>query len=111
MPDTASIYRRVLVDDGFGGVNQTGVVKASGPHPARFAQAQVIQTPALARDLEVETWTVRFPWGTDLRDEDLVLWHETGIVVRVTDLKPRSFQTATSAAGEVIKGLDLGVSE
>lgn len=111
MPDTADIYRRVYADDGFGGVTIGTPVKVAGPFPARFTQAQVIETPgAAARDLEKEVWTIRFPFDASVQDEDVVFWLERNLALRVTDVKPRSFETAHTVRAEVVKGLSLGVS-
>lgn len=102
MPELITIKRRVLTSDGFGGAS-TGVPTTVATNvPARIAQAQVqMMGGQLGRTLELEKWTVRVPFGTDLQDEDFVIWGT--MTLQVEDVKDRSWETCVSAAAEVVK--------
>ena len=102
MPERVTIKRPSNVDDGFGGVNVSTPTTVATDVPCRITEAQM-QTMygQVARDLEVEKYTVRFPIGTDIQDEDLVEWGS--MTLKVENVKARSFQTVISGMAEVLK--------
>lgn len=102
MPETVTIERRNLSSDGFGGVVDGARSTVASNVPARITQAQVqVMYGQVARDLQVEKWTIRVPYGTDLQDEDFVIWGST--VFQVEDVKSRGWMTTVSASAEVLK--------
>lgn len=102
MPEVVTIKRRAITSDGFGGSTTGTPTTVASNVPARITQAQV-QTMGgqAARDLLLEKWTVRMPTGTDLQDEDFVVWGS--LTLQVEDVKNRTWETCVSAMGEVVK--------
>jgi hypothetical protein len=101
-PERVTVKRRRLSSDGFGGVKTETPVVVAMEVPARITQAQVQDMGGqAARGLLLEKWTIRVPHGTDLRDEDYVEWGD--LTIQVEDVKHRSYETAVSAMGEVVK--------
>ena len=102
MPDLVTIKRRALTSDGFGGGTTGTPTTVASNVPARITQAQVqAMGGQFGRTLELEKWTVRVPFGTDLKDEDFVIWG--AITLQVEDVKDRSWETCISAQAEVVK--------
>lgn len=102
LEDTVTIKRRVLTSDGFGGSTTQAPVTVAENIPARVTQAQVQNMGGqAARDLLLEKWTVRLPVGTSVEEEDYIHWGD--IVIQVEDVKPRTYNTAVSIMGEVVK--------
>lgn len=110
MPDLVDVYRRVLSDDGFGGVETDSLALTYEDVPTRITQGQVIETPGLSRDLEKEVWTLRFAHDADIQDGDILHWVSADFVFEATDRKDHSWQTALSVRGERVKDLRLGVA-
>lgn len=104
MPDTGTITRAGYTSDGFGGHNQTSWATVASNVPCRVTPAQVQGMGGQAdRTLDIEKYTLRFEWGTDIQDRDRFEWE--GQVIEIEDVKvPRSFGTAVTCTGEVIKG-------
>ncbi len=104
MPDTCAIERWVYESDGIGGTRRTAtrtVIAASvasrwtpGQQEGQLGQAQ--------RELEIQHWTVRFPLGTTIADEDVLVRDSRDFrVMRLKD--PKSYETViTVEAIEVI---------
>ena len=103
MPDLATIKRETRASDGFGGHDVSGLTTVASNVPARITPSQVMAAGGQAdRYLELERWNVRMPYGTDLQDRDLIEWD--GQTIRVHEVKyPRSWATAISAIGEIVK--------
>lgn len=103
-PDLATIRRRSITSDGFGGATTGTPTQIATDVPARFTQAQVqVMGGQVGRALLLEKWTIRMPYGTDLQDEDFVDWQGNSLTIKVEDVKERSWDTAVSAMGEVVK--------
>lgn len=103
LPDLVTIKRTIRQDDGFGGWDATAEATVAVNVPARITEAQTQAFPGqAARELLVEKWTIRLPWGTDLRDEDIVE-DSAGRRFKVENVKARNWDTAVSAMMEVIK--------
>ncbi len=101
-PETVTIKRRNLSDDDFGGVTSGALLTVVADVPARLTQAQVQDTLGqLSRDVQLEKWTIRLPLGTDVEEEDRIIWGDRTILV--DDIKPRSFATVTTVMGELVK--------
>ena len=104
LPELVTIERRSLTDDNFGGVTSGARTVVQSNVPARITQAQVFDLGGqLARQLDIEQWTVRVPLGTDVKDEDYVVWGSRGITIQVSDLKSRSHETVISCKGVRVK--------
>lgn len=102
MPERVTIQRPQPVDDGFGGVTYGAPATVASDVPARITEAQMqVMYGQAARDLEIEKYNVRVPYGTDLQDEDLVVWGS--LTLQVEDVKSRSFQTVLTGKAEVLK--------
>ena len=103
MPDTCVIKRRVMASDGFGGHTQASLTTVASDVPCRITPSQVMVAGGQAdRKLELEKWSVRVPYGTDIQDRDLIEWQS--VTIQVEEVKsPRSYSTAISAIGEVVK--------
>lgn len=103
LPDLVSIKRAVRQDDGFGGYPTVAEETVAVNVPARITEAQMMNFPGqAAREFLVEKWTIRLPWGTDLRDEDIVE-DAAGRRFKVENVKARNWDTAVSASMEVYK--------
>ena len=102
MPETVIVERVTATDDGFGGTkDDVWAVVASGV-PARITQAQTLDMGGQAgRKIEVEKWTVRVPFGTDIQERDRILWG--AVIIRVDEVKLGSHKTALTVAGERVK--------
>lgn len=104
MPELVDIVRRVLTDDGFGGYDETSTTTVATNVPARIIQGHTFTTLGqMSRDVELAQWTVRVPIGTDVKDEDTVVCSARGVQFRVTDIKPKSFDTVMTLACEFVK--------
>lgn len=104
MPDTGTIKRATYMSDGFGGHNQTSWATIASNVACRVTPAQLQGMGGQAdRTLDIEKYTLRFEWGTDIQDRDRFEWE--GQVIEIEDVKvPRSFGTVITCTGEVIKG-------
>lgn len=104
MPDVGTVQRRVASADGFGG-HQGGTWEtvATGVR-ARVTPAQTMAMGGQGdRSLELDIYTLRFEWGSDVQDRDRFVWE--GQTIDITEVKvPRSFGTVLTAKGEVVKG-------
>jgi hypothetical protein len=57
------------------------------------------------RGLELEKWTVRLPWGTDVQDGDVLEWAKEDIQLQVEDAKTSKTRgTAVTCSAEKVKG-------
>jgi hypothetical protein len=102
MPESVTIKRRALTSDGFGGATTGTPSTVASAVPARITQAQVqVMGGQAGRALLLEKWTVRMPVGTDLQDEDFIIWGT--ITLQVEDVKARTWDTCVSAMAEVVK--------
>lgn len=102
MPERVTIKRRAITSDGFGGATTGTPTTVATDVPARITQAQVqVMYGQAARDLQLEKWTVRVPVGTDLQEEDFIVWGS--LTLQVEDVKPRTWETVISAQAEVVK--------
>jgi len=102
MPELVTIKRRVTSSDGFGGIRTDTPLTIATDVPARITQAQVqIMYGQASRALELEKWSVRVPHGTNLQDEDFVIWGD--LTLQVEDVKDRSWDTCVSARAEIVK--------
>lgn len=101
-PELVDILRRQTADDGFGGATKYDLIEIDTGVPARVTQAQ---TQALggeaARDIEVEAWTVRLPLGRTILENDYVRWGD--ILIQADEVKTRSYETAITVSGKVVK--------
>jgi hypothetical protein len=104
LPELVTIERRTLTDDTFGGVTSGARTVVQSNVPARVTQAQVFDLGGqLARGLDIEQWTVRVPLGTNIQDEDYVVWGAKGITIQIKDIKDRTHATVISCKGEKVK--------
>jgi hypothetical protein len=102
MPESVTINRRTLVSDGFGGYQDAALVTVAEDVPARLTEAQTQAMPGqLDRALLIDKWTVRMPYGTDLQEEDLIVWGDKTLVVET--VKERSWDSAVTAVAEVVR--------
>lgn len=102
MPELVTIERKSIVSDGFGGATTQANTTVATNVPARITQAQVIPMAGqAARTLELEQWTIRVPHGTDLQDEDYVIWGSFTLIVE--DVKDRFWNTCVTASAEIVK--------
>lgn len=103
MPDLGVLKRRVMESDGFGGHTTASLTTVASNVPCRVTPAQVQAMGGQAdRALELEKYTLRFPYGTDVRDRDLFVWE--GQTIEIEDVKaPRSYGTVVTASGERVK--------
>lgn len=102
LPELVTIKRMVVASDGFGGYAESSLTTVASDVPARITEAQLQTMPGqAARDLLIEKWTLRLPHGTDLQDEDLVIWGAT--TFKVENVKGRSWDTAVTATAEVVR--------
>lgn len=104
MPDLGVIKRRTMADDGFGGATTATWATIASDVSARVTPAQVQGMGGQAdRKLDVELYTLRFEWGTDIQDRDQFIW--AGQTIEISEVKvPRSFGTVTTCSGRVVKG-------
>ncbi len=100
MLDRVDITRRVLIDDSFGGSKDGTPVTIAEDVPARITQAQVQTMYGQAdRALALEKWIIRLPYGTNLQDEDYVVWGDT--TIQVEDVKARGLATTVRRAARL----------
>jgi hypothetical protein len=105
-PDLVDIKRLVRTADGKGGFS-TGVPDVIADEvPASITPAQQMMAGGQAdRGLELEKWTVRLPWGTDVQDGDVLEWAKEGIQLQVENAKvSKTRGTAVTCSAEVVKG-------
>ena len=104
MPSVGTIYRSGRESDGFGGWTPTTEVAVEENVPCRVTPAQVMEgLGELARPVETYIYTVRFPTGTNVLDED-VLELSTGERLKIESVKsPRSWDTVVTCQAEVIR--------
>lgn len=103
MPELVTIKRRMMQSDGFGGNTEMGLTTIATDVLARITPSQVMAMGGQGdRSLELEKWNIRVPAGTDLQDRDHIFWDEQEIVVEEVK-SPRSWATAISAIGEIVK--------
>lgn len=110
-PDLVDVYRLSRVADGKGGFSpaQRSLVVDEVACTITPAQ-QLVMGGQADRGLEVEKWTVRLPWGTDVQDADLLHWASEGIWLQVEDAKvSKTRGTAVSCMAEKVKGAIPGV--
>ena len=105
-PDVVAILRLVRAVDGKGGFT-------TGTPTTIYAERACTITPGVQvekggqadRGLEVEMWTVTFPWGTDVQDGDVLDWAAEGIELQVVDAKvSKSRGTAVRIMADKVKG-------
>ena len=104
MPDTVAISRIVRAADGLGGftTGASTVVDAAAACSVSHS-TQVEKGGQADRGLEVEQWTVTFPWGTDVQDGDVLTYG--AIVLQVVDAKvSKTRGTAVRCTADVVKG-------
>lgn len=101
LPDTATIKRNVRQDDGFGGTEVASETIIAEDVPCRVFPAQMEEVLGqLARQLERNTYTVRFPHTTDVRDKDILVL-EDGTELKVERVKsPRSWHQLMTVDAE-----------
>jgi len=103
MPELVTIKRRVMQSDGFGGNTVMGLTTIATDVPARITPSQVMAMGGQGdRALELEKWNIRVPVDTNIQDRDLLVWDEQEIMVEEVK-SPRSYATAISAIGEIVK--------
>jgi hypothetical protein len=103
MPERVTIERRTLKTNGLGGTSTDAWVAVATKVPARISPSQVLNMGGQGdRNLELEKWNIRMPHGTDLQDKDRIVWGTQTIGVEEVKA-PRSFATAVSANGEIVK--------
>ena len=101
LPEVVSVTRATRTSDGFGGQHDAVWVEVF-TSPARVTQAQTLDMGGQAgRTIEIEKWTVRLPYGTDVREHDRIIWGD--VTIRVDEVKHRTFETVTSVDGERVK--------
>lgn len=105
MPELVTIKRAVKTSDGFGGYNTTSYTTVATDVPARITPSQELVAGGQAdRQLQLGRWSLRVPYGTDLQERDQVEWTAQSMTIEIEQVKsPRSYHTAISAIGEVIK--------
>ena len=102
LPEVVTIERASRTSDGFGGHGNASWVAVASDVPARITQAQTLDLGGQGgRKIEVEKWTVRVPYGTDMREHDHVLWGD--VTIRIDELKAGTYRTVLTGAGEVVK--------
>ena len=102
MPERVEIQRKLRVNDGFGGSQNTVWTPIASNLPARVTMGQTLDMGGqAARKMEVEKWTVRLPWATDVKEHDRILWD--GIAIAVDEIKTGSYRSAKTVAGERVK--------
>lgn len=102
MPNTATVQRRSNSDDGFGGRTGTTWTDVYVDQKCRITMAQTLDLGGQGgRKIELEKWTVRFPFGLDVREHDRVIFGD--ITISVDEVKVVSFETVLSVAGEQAK--------
>lgn len=102
LPDRVTIHRQIANADGFGGWTPSDDPIATNV-PARITEAQMLNFPGQgSREILVEKWTIRLPWGTDLRDGDIIE-DTAGNRYEVDNVKARNWDTTVSAALKVVK--------
>lgn len=70
MPETATVIRTEMVDDGMGGETE-GDPETVGEFPCRLEQSVVPREASEGeRPVAVTLWRAYLPWGTDVREED-----------------------------------------
>ena len=103
MPELVTIERRTLKTNGLGGTSTDAWVAIATNVPARISPSQVLNMGGQGdRNLELEKWNIRLPYGTDLQDKDRILWGAQTIGIEEVKT-PRSFGTNVSANGEIVK--------
>ena len=103
MPERVTIERRTLKTNGLGGTSTAAWVVQATRVPARISPSQVLNMGGQGdRNLELEKWNIRMPYGTDLRDRDRIIWGAQTIGIEEVKA-PRSFATNVSANGEIVK--------
>lgn len=103
MPELVTIQRSTIKSNGLGGHSVDGWQDRAVNVPARITPSQVLNMGGQGdRNLELEKWNIRMPYGTDLQDKDRILWGDQTIGVEEVKT-PRSFATNVSAIGEIVK--------
>jgi hypothetical protein len=104
MPDQATILRRVLTDDGFGGVTNNPLTTIATGVPCRITEAQMQDLGGQgARNVDVEKWTIRMPRGTNIKDEDFIVWASgNGEQFQVEDVKGRTNEGVLTIKAEIV---------
>ena len=103
-PELVDVLRRVVVDDGFGGVEDQAPTVAITGLPFRITPAQLIeQVGQAARELQTDMYIGRAPVGTDLRIEDSVLFPDGRQFTIKKVNTPRSYDTALTTTLELVR--------
>ncbi len=104
MPDLITIQRRVMTDDGFGGYNETSRLTIATDVACRITPSQQLEgLGQLGRPVEVASYIVRVPIGTDVRDEDFIIRKSDSVELQLERVKvPRSWDTLISCEAEIV---------
>jgi len=107
-PDVVDIYRLVRTADGKGGFTTADFnnSQVNDEVPCTITPAnQMVAGGQADRGLELEKWTVTFPWGTDVQDGDVLVWHKESVQLQVEDAQSSKTRgTAVRCTAEKVKG-------
>ena len=107
-PDRSNIHRLVRASDGMGGwtTADPDSSQVSAGNPCSITPGAQLQTGGQAdRGLELENWTITFPWETDVQDGDVVEWVKEGKQFTIINAKTsRTRGTAVRCTAEIVKG-------
>ena len=87
------IQRATLADDGYGIHTPTWATVATVDASEAKPSAAIMQQYA-ARIANVTSWTMRFPWGTDIRAGDQIIMPNGDTRLVQADLSDSSYSTA-----------------
>jgi hypothetical protein len=100
LPDTCTIRRRTVVDDGYGGTEYTNVDREDVPCRAWNTETRAADGVADA-ERNVYPYTFTFAYGTDIVLEDLILYQGHTLAIRRINT-PDSWTTAVRIGAEEV---------